>query len=659
MATVPPPAYNVPSASGPVEEPDVLPPVYTVPTQFAIGSSRTTVPLVNIQEIKGHLLLNAFAELKNRILSADVRAPNVPPDEDRKWGWFVALAVERFDTWCRGLQADDSGKDTDIVLPPLDVLMVWHAYMLNPRWYAEDCLEKPQCKILKEFEPHFTNGLKGQFQSLLSAPPSKMTTKRVVCPFCKWPVEVELMNHFGTGYLQQRFAAVCPKYCGIGDITKETMALRKVADDLAAIPPSYLPGTIFSPTSSSDPMTAKKIKEKFKTKSKPFRLILNPPYGSPTHLKDMSDSIMRYTNFSMSRLRTIMGPVSRLNSKILSAYSDDKIYSVELVGAVLRQGSFVQKMYDLGWTKPGFFDGSSDELALQHALARYHAFLDLMASSPASFFVPTLDIDLVWHTHQLMPSKYESDCKAYIGRFIDHDDKVEGLHLSSAFDITCCAWKDRFGVSYTHCGCPIPGDSIGKRLSRLVGIYAPNTQAPSHLLPYDRPDLLSATHPSDHNAVRFTAKSETMHRNMSARYESLRRKKEKEARSAAKKALKQEGQVAPTLNAPHLPRVPGGNTNGTSNAKDKRNDNFYWYGAAFLVPVPIFFAAGAVGGCIAAGGTHVTGTGGCGGGCGGGGGCRGGCGGGCGGSAGDGGGGCGDGGGGGGDGGGGGGDGGG
>lgn len=30
------------------------------------------------------------------------------------------------------------------------------------------------------------------------------------------------------------------------------------------------------------------------------------------------------------------------------------------------------------------------------------SFLDLMSSSPASFFVPTLDIDLVWHTHQLM-----------------------------------------------------------------------------------------------------------------------------------------------------------------------------------------------------------------------------------------------------------------
>ena len=86
-----------------------------------------------------------------------------------------------------------------------------------------------------------------------------------------------------------------------------------------------------------------------------------------------------------------------------------------------------------------------------------------MASSPATFFVPTLDIDLVWHTHQLFSEKYQSDCTQYVGRFIDQsvlfvclffldvcfkisdvlssDDKVEGLELSSAFDITCKAWK--------------------------------------------------------------------------------------------------------------------------------------------------------------------------------------------------------------------------
>ena len=42
-----------------------------------------------------------------------------------------------------------------------------------------------------------------------------------------------------------------------------------------------------------------------------------------------------------------------------------------------------------------------------------------MASSPRKIFVPTLDIDLVWHTHQLFSEQYQPDCTKYVGRFVD------------------------------------------------------------------------------------------------------------------------------------------------------------------------------------------------------------------------------------------------
>ncbi|KAG6805310.1 hypothetical protein H0H92_015894, partial [Tricholoma furcatifolium] len=125
----------------------------------------------------------------------------------------------------------------------------------------------------------------------------------------------------------------------------------------------------------------------------------------------------------------------------MSAYQDGYPYSVELVGAVIRQGSFLKKMHDLQWTQPHFFDSKEDEVALQHAIARYHAFLNLMSASPASFFVPTLDIDLAWHTHQLLGNTYHEHCLKFVGRYIDHDDKVEEQTLSTSFDLTCRAWK--------------------------------------------------------------------------------------------------------------------------------------------------------------------------------------------------------------------------
>jgi hypothetical protein len=40
--------------------------------------------------------------------------------------------------------------------------------------------------------------------------------------------------------------------------------------------------------------------------------------------------------------------------------------------------------------------------------------------------VPTLDVDLVWHTHQLSPVRYMIFSKATAnGRFVDHNDRVE------------------------------------------------------------------------------------------------------------------------------------------------------------------------------------------------------------------------------------------
>jgi hypothetical protein len=40
---------------------------------------------------------------------------------------------------------------------------------------------------------------------------------------------------------------------------------------------------------------------------------------------------------------------------------------------VLRQSTFTEKMVLIGWTGPSFFEIQEDAVALQHAIARYHA----------------------------------------------------------------------------------------------------------------------------------------------------------------------------------------------------------------------------------------------------------------------------------------------
>lgn len=157
---------------------------------------------------------------------------------------------------------------------------------------------------------------------------------------------------------------------------------------------------------------------------------------------------MAYTlKFKMVEVYKIMAqgftkPPPRRMERIIGCYDSPYGFGLDLSSAVIRQGSFIEKMVSLGWTgipvsvstppslsstsnlasshpPPGIPTRSISEdssyadsytpqemnIILVRCIARYHAFLDLMSAS-GKFYVPTLDIDLAWHTHQLK-------CEAY------------------------------------------------------------------------------------------------------------------------------------------------------------------------------------------------------------------------------------------------------
>ncbi|SJL08357.1 uncharacterized protein ARMOST_11720 [Armillaria ostoyae] len=425
---------------------------------------------------------------------------DAPEDKERRWSWFVGLAVERFERWCKELTATRADKMdfADQCLPPVDVIMVWHAYLLNPARYSEDSLRNERIKILAGTGDWF-HALE-QTCFTIDSPPADacvqtwlqkthlpydpfesalvLTNRDITCPQCLMKVTVRLVDFKGTGYLQQLFMTRCTE-CSLM-ITKERLAFHKLVKDLVGTD-NVLAGTLHTPNNIENSSRAKAIKTSI--------LEIIPRAGEAKTEQGWVVKIQNQMDYK------------QLLSCIMSTYKDNKIFSLDLIGAVLRQGSFVDKMHKLGWTEEDFFSSSEDEVVLKHCTARYHAFLDLMSSSPDGFFVPTLDIDLVWHTHQLTARQYSRDCLEYVHRFVDHDDKVAENRLSNAFDITCRAWQDRFGIPYTHCGCPLPGDTIGQRLSRLVSIHKQSRPTSRLVPPRDRSDLLAATHPSGHNAV--------------------------------------------------------------------------------------------------------------------------------------------------------------
>lgn len=95
----------------------------------------------------------------------------------------------------------------------------------------------------------------------------------------------------------------------------------------------------------------------------------------------------------------------------------------------MRQFKFSEQVHNLGWTSLGFI--ASNPSILVDAITQYHMFLDISRQSFRTL-VPTLSIDLVWHTHMLSGEKYHQDVIKFVDRFVDHDDRVEESALGSS-----------------------------------------------------------------------------------------------------------------------------------------------------------------------------------------------------------------------------------
>ncbi|XP_038876850.1 uncharacterized protein LOC120069217 [Benincasa hispida] len=129
----------------------------------------------------------------------------------------------------------------------------------------------------------------------------------------------------------------------------------------------------------------------------------------------------------------------------------EKYTKYDLVLAVKRQTPFFYQV-----SQPHM----KNENFLQEALARYRGFLYLIKSSMDEsvqmFCVPTYDIDLIWHTHQLHPLCYCKDMKKLLGLVLEHDDTVTDRTVGEKLDIgftgTTKQWDDTFGTSYSKIG---------------------------------------------------------------------------------------------------------------------------------------------------------------------------------------------------------------
>lgn len=122
-------------------------------------------------------------------------------------------------------------------------------------------------------------------------------------------------------------------------------------------------------------------------------------------------------------------------------------FSLDLVPASLRQREFTTRIIHE-------CRGIDSAAELEKAISRYHKFLRLMRNKnkitgKSIPLVPTLDVDLAWHTHQLYPHSYREYCLRFVGRLVNHDDTFEKEVIGNGLRETSLAWLKAYNEPYT------------------------------------------------------------------------------------------------------------------------------------------------------------------------------------------------------------------
>ncbi|KAH9930331.1 uncharacterized protein B0H18DRAFT_994444, partial [Fomitopsis serialis] len=326
--------------------------------------------------------LGAFNTLAKRVeacpledLPVFARDLDSTQETPRRWAWFVCLAVERFRRWTKHVNANqDIESWVKAEAPPLDVLMVWHAYMLNPTWYAEDCLRIPRLQSLHILDDCLLPAVIAMGDPAQYQPSEErkstwvantgtwfdpiealkdLSHHDVICPRCHKRNTAPFLTAEGTGYAQQGFMLMCSQ-CSL-PIDKSDLALDKLARDLVkdhnsadAKLDAYFPGTLRGPTNMA----------------------------STKHAKQVKDRIVQFNRFHRPKGSTQKEWVHNIN--------EDFGYTINNVHQTLRSchstGVLYSKDARLRMDLPGVFQQADRRGRSVHAITRYHAYVVLLVA---------------------------------------------------------------------------------------------------------------------------------------------------------------------------------------------------------------------------------------------------------------------------------------
>ncbi|KIM24602.1 hypothetical protein M408DRAFT_26896 [Serendipita vermifera MAFF 305830] len=459
---------------------DELPPHYTddvsnVPPTFQIGI-HVSPPLVTLTEVQAHLrLLSAFAVLKSHVERG-------MEDPQCAWEVFLHKAVYRFDRFMSGKWTGPFPSWCEEVVPPLDVVMVWHTYLLNPKRYYEDSIRSettfarrlaamqsmPITLIASLIDPvsleptlpsyyreaffELTSGL----QFMYSIHTRTEDVVELTCPRCDAPnARVPwIVSGVGTGFGEAGFTYTCER-CE-REFTRAMMGVRKFCEEVArrrAGEKVYFAGTLID---GKEGEIVAKMRSFHIVQRIVHMFKLSKVYEEDDIIfqaTELAKNMQWSTHEIALHVHHALIPQKKFRhgdhffprvQEVFDAYSGAGHASLDLVTCILHQSVFLQALEDMGWLDPRRFHSGCAQAPIFRAIARYHAFMDLIVAKNAGFLIPTLDIDLVWHTHQLSNENYREDTLRLLGHIPGHDDLLQPAVFQEMFRATATGWMNRF-----------------------------------------------------------------------------------------------------------------------------------------------------------------------------------------------------------------------
>ncbi|KAJ2956195.1 hypothetical protein NQZ79_g7931 [Umbelopsis isabellina] len=393
--------------------------VTDTPPSYRKSIAEDEKSFVNMRACQQHAsLLHTFFQLRSN--NAETEKAYLVRAELRYLLWIQLVAKEKPDA---------------NILPPIDVVYMWHAHLLSPFRYYEDLAKSQYQNGVDPESEAFWHRAYPKEPYLLTPENLNSGQAIITCPYCLSTLASEWSQ-----YVKMRTDKTKSIECdGCGkNVNVQVLSSARFMKDLAECTTDSVKVAGWHLDRGGE---YHEVNKNLATRVVELASRLDAKNWRTSGRRFNWQEIFGTMKSKNVRTPTTMS-VFRIMGKVAQSHYAGIPFStsLDLIFAVSRQWDFTEKMVDINWNSPE---------ALADAVTRYRKFLMLMKDHPSQIMVPILSIDLAWHTHMLNHAAYREYTLLHLKKVINHDDTITSTLINCNLITTAKLWYAKYREPYT------------------------------------------------------------------------------------------------------------------------------------------------------------------------------------------------------------------